>query len=152
MIKELIKLANHLDAKGLRQEAGRLDLITEKMAGKGPGRAWDPGKKWREHNLGAEEHTGEARNVEIDENILREIREAEGMPSDQAALLDRTVHTHDPAEVIELPPEGEDTTPDSDMERIMFGEDEEAKSLSVEDRLSALEEKLSKIEGLLFDE
>ena len=75
MIKQLIKLANHLDTKGLRREAGRLDLIIEKMAGRGPGRPWDPGKKWREHNLGAEEHTGKVRNVEIDEDILRQIRE-----------------------------------------------------------------------------
>ena len=35
MIKELIKLSNHLDAKGLRKEADYLDAVINKVADKG---------------------------------------------------------------------------------------------------------------------
>ena len=33
MIKELTKLANHLDSKGLRKEADYLDAVIRKVAG-----------------------------------------------------------------------------------------------------------------------
>jgi len=36
MIKELLKLANHLDSKGLRKEADYIDGVITKVHGKGP--------------------------------------------------------------------------------------------------------------------
>jgi hypothetical protein len=59
MIKELIKLANHLDSKGCRKEADYLDAVIRKYAVSGSTTVRDKLVSWREDEVNVKDKAGD---------------------------------------------------------------------------------------------